>query len=161
MGEQKRPPRQRGKKSRAWLGWVLVIAALAGAGYWYWPRFKERYSYPAGGPMEAVGLNAICSANVSYQYMHPKQGYAKTLQELGPKGGNYIDSPLASGQKGGYRFEYLAQVGPEGRIEEYRVTARPLRYGEDGKTSYYSDENCVVHFTREDRAATAADPPLQ
>lgn len=160
MAERKRKPKKRSHRGW-WLFALLLLLAAAAAYYFGVPKALRRYYSSAPAPSaDVAGMRAICSANVSYQYAHPKEGYAKTLADLGPKGGNYIDSALASGQKGGYRYEYVAKPGPGGRVDEYRLSARPLSYS-NGERSYYSDDECDIHWTKEDRAATAGDPKLQ
>jgi hypothetical protein len=160
MAERKRPPQQRRQsKSHAWIWWVLLIIIVGGVGYWAWPKYlRGRFGPGVAGEAAFISsLRTICTANVSYEYGHPKQGYAKTLADLGPKDGNFIDVALASGVKSGYRFEYIAKPGANGLIEQYRVTARPQ---ERGGRSAFMDDSCEIHTTMEDRAATAADPKL-
>ena len=139
--------------------WLLLIVVAGGVAYRVWPNFQRGYFGPGatGESTELSSMRAICSANISYEYGHPKVGYARTLADLGPKDGNYIDSALASGMKSGYRFEYVAKPGANGIIDQYRVTARPE---ERGGRSAYMDDSCEIHTTKEDRAATAADPKL-
>jgi hypothetical protein len=42
----------------------------------------------------------------------------------------------------------------------YIITARPKKYGVDGKLSLYSDESGVIRGTMEDRDATEKDKPV-
>ncbi|HXB21102.1 MAG TPA: hypothetical protein VNV88_06965 [Candidatus Solibacter sp.] len=42
----------------------------------------------------------------------------------------------------------------------YVITARPKKYGVDGRLSLYSDESAVVRATLEDREATEKDKPV-
>jgi hypothetical protein len=41
------------------------------------------------------------------------------------------------------------------------MEARPAQFGVDGVRSYWTDELGRVHWTRENRAATAADPVIE
>jgi hypothetical protein len=162
MAERKPAPKPGRRKSRAWVWWVLGIVLIAGLVVVAIPNVLHRHFMDSGAETPSVSsMRTICTANVSYEYGHPKQGYAKSLADLGPKDGNYIDAALASGRKAGYRFEYTAKPGANGIIEQYRVTAQPESRGVSGKRSFYMDENCEIHNTKEDRAATAADPILQ
>jgi hypothetical protein len=43
-------------------------------------------------------------------------------------------------------------------VPSFTISARPMRYGVDGLRSYLVDTGGVVHWTLEDRAATATDP---
>jgi len=141
--------------------WVLGILLVVGVALVAAPNLLHRYFVQsASETMEVSAMRAICSANVSYEYGHPKQGYARKLEDLGPKDGNYIDAILASGEKSGYKYEYIARPEASGIIERYRVTARPRNH-EKGQRSFFSDESCDIHTTEEDRPATAADPKLQ
>ena len=162
MTERKPAPKQRKPKSRAWVWWVLVIVIAGGIAYVAWPNFRRAYfgAGSAGETMEVSSMRSICSANVSYEYAHPKQGYARTLADLGPKDGNYIDAVLATGEKSGYHYEYVSRPEASGIVEHYRVTARP-RVHEAGRRSFYMDESCEIHATKDDRAATVADPILK
>ena len=165
MAERKPAPKQRKPKSRAWVWWVLAIVVVGGVGYRTWlvrRELTESVGQLMNGEIEEIsGMRKICSANISYQYGHPKQGYARTLRDLGSRDGNYIDDVLASGEKSDYRYEYVARPDASGFIDSYRVTARPRPFGPTGGRSFYMDENCEVHATKENRAATAADPILQ
>src|SRR5947209_959779 len=101
MAERKQPSQQRRPTSRTWMWWVLALLVIGGAGYWAWPRYLRPYASRVRSDVKPGSLSAICAGNVSFQYGHPKQGYARTLAELGPKGGSYIDAMLASGEKSG------------------------------------------------------------
>lgn len=72
--------------------------------------------------------------------------------------------------KVGYIFEYKPgpAVGkpvpgcPPG-VKSYTFTGRPLKYvreGRWGERSYFTDETGIIRGTRENRAATASDPPI-
>ncbi|MBI2678645.1 MAG: hypothetical protein HYX28_07665 [Candidatus Koribacter versatilis] len=155
MGER----RSKGKSHWAW--WVVGILLVLVVVLIAIPNLLHRHLMESRAESPSVSsMRAICTANVSYEYGHPKQGYARTLADLGPKDGNYLDARLATGEKAGYRFEYTAKPGANGLIEQYRVTARPERHGKTGQVSLYMDENCEIRSTTEDRAPTAADPKL-
>ena len=65
-----------------------------------------------------------------------------------------IDSVLVSGTKKGYAFS------TSGDADTFTASARPLTYGSTGTRSFFSDESGVIRYTREDRPATADDPPI-
>ncbi len=159
-----RPMAERKAKRKSRWGWWLLVIVIIVVLVVAVPNLFHKYLVPQPGEASHVSaLRTICTANVQFQYTHPKQGYARSLKELGDEG--YIDKALASGEKSGYRFEYVAgKPDKDGLIEEYHITARPLRYGTGwnatGKNSIYSDESCDMHINREDRAPTKNDPPL-
>lgn len=56
-----------------------------------------------------------------------------------------------------YIFQYAPRIDPAGRRTGYVLTARPAAYNADGVRSYYSDETQRLHWTSDDRGATAED----
>jgi hypothetical protein len=110
----------------------------------------------------AIGcMRTFNTALVTYASSYPEIGFAESIAALGGRGGNssqagLIDSRLASGEKSGYRFEYRrpSRYG-------YNVVARPIKFGETGTKSFFTDQSGVIRFTPEDRPPTASDPPLQ
>ena len=162
MPPRKPMPSRKPKSRSHWGWWLFVLLVIAGLlVYFKFPQLLHLpWTQSGNAAVAAPSLDKICSANVGYQYSHPKQGYAPSLQDLGPEGAQFIDTPLATGEKSGYRFQYVAHPESSGLIEHYQVNARPRRYGADGKRSFYTDEDCDVHFTDDDRAATKKDPVL-
>ncbi len=57
----------------------------------------------------------------------------------------------------GYRFHYAASPGAS--TPRYTITAQPLSPS-TGIYSYYLDETGVLRRTKENRAATSSDPPV-
>jgi hypothetical protein len=96
-----------------------------------------------------------------------KCGYPETLAVL-----DLGDVALAAKVKDGptflknsYTLEY--HPGPPARsaaagctrgVESIAVTARPLAFGVDGRSSFFMDETEAIHHTSSDRPANAADP---
>ena len=56
------------------------------------------------------------------------------------------------------RYGYRVTFARDG--ESYRVDGRPVTWGETGLRSYMMAETGPIHFTLENRAATADDPEL-
>ena len=56
----------------------------------------------------------------------------------------------------GYRFQYTASAGSK---PHYTITAQPVS-PTTGIYSYYLDETGVLRRTKENRAATSSDPPV-
>lgn len=121
-------------------------------------------------------MRTLNTAAVVYASTY-ENGFPPSLAALGPPpaGGepncdhaDLIEATLTRGEKYGYRFEYKAGPPVEKRGEgcavagvwSYQIHARPIRYGETGTRSFYTDESVVTYSTTEDRAATAEDPPL-
>ncbi len=65
---------------------------------------------------------------------------------------SYIDTALATGEKGGYRFQYSA------RGDKWQCQANP-EISDEGWGYFFVDETGVIRRDRE-RTATAADRPI-
>ena len=102
-------------------------------------------------------------AEIEFAKAHADKGFARTLAELGPASGDpQIDGTLASGKKTNYVFTLIpSDADASGKTTHFAVVARPWRYKKDGERSFYTDEGGSIHYTTENRPATANDPPLQ
>jgi hypothetical protein len=120
----------------------------------------------------AVGsVRTLETALDHYQASYPKIGYPKRLADLGgpqswrpgPNAAGFVDETLACAQptcsKSGYSFEYKPSA-KGGATNGYEISARPLAYNHSGVRSFFSEQDGVIHFTRERRPATARDPAL-
>ncbi len=124
---------------------------------------------------EAFGTRALSytrtlnTALVTYAKTYNK-GFPATLAELGPPAAgakpsasraDMIADWLVSGKTGNsYRFTYSPTTpGPDGGYTKYIITARPTQWHE-GARNFFTDESAAIRETREDRAATAQDPPI-
>ena len=141
------------------LGIVSVLAVVA---------FSLSYmimtgDFRAGNTASAIGsLRTINDCAAKYALEHPQQGYPSTLAFLGSKDGKCIDAQLESGTQHGFTFTYRpGPVQAKGGIKTYSITAQPIHFGRTGNASFFSDESSAIRMTREHRAATVADPPLQ
>lgn len=123
----------------------------------------------------AIGsLRKIRTASESYA-SYFGNGYPASLKELGPSSDHkpsclnagLISEWLAKGKTVSYAFDYRPgpTVGspppgcPPG-VQTYSVSARPREFERSGCRSFFLDESGVIHYTYENRAATAADPEL-
>ncbi len=107
---------------------------------------------------EASAIDSVRTLNTAlYQYrQRHADAYPKTTAELRDN----VDPILACGQatclKSGYAFAYqlmsATAMGPH-----YVIVARPNRFGNTGRRSFYSDESGVVRYTDENRAPTEND----
>ncbi len=71
-----------------------------------------------------------------------------------------IDSSFAAGKLSGYVVTYQPGSRVRGRIESYEVSARPAKFGETGRRSFYMDSNGTITSASDDRPASPQDPPL-
>lgn len=122
-----------------------------------------RSKVAADESVAVASLRTINTAQMDYAKNHPQKGFSTSLAEFGPPPGmDYIDAALAGGAKSGYVF-VLVPGAPDSRgcIVKYTLTARPLTYGSSGKRSFFTDQSSVIHYTADNRPATATDPTLQ
>lgn len=148
---------------------VLLLVALAQI----IPHWTDEH--PPYESMAVGGLRTINTAAITY-FTTYENGFPPSLAAMGspPSGTEYdcraaglVDEVLASGQKSSYVFTYTpgprvdkpAPGCPPG-VKSYTATARPLKYGQTGQRSFYTDDSGVIRSTLEDRPATANDPPL-
>jgi len=107
-------------------------------------------------------LRTLNTAQVTYWGGDEKKGFARSLEQLGPRGEDLIDPVLATGKKGGYHFVLVpGPVEANGTIRHYIISARPSKVLVKGQRSFFTDESDVIRSTSENRAATASDPTIQ
>ena len=122
----------------------------------------------------AVGvLRTLNTSAVTYAEIYPKTGFPEKVSAFGPPApgaqastaaADLLDARIACADpscvKWEYRFTYtLTAKGPPGTA--YTYVARPVEYGRNGHRSFFTDQTGIIRGTGDDRAATAADPPLQ
>jgi hypothetical protein len=139
----------------------LVYAVAAGGSI----REKQR----ALKQNAVSALHLINTAEAEYAKTY-KLGYSPTLDELRPpppgtppsatSAGSALPA-LEGGIRLGYRFTYVSgKPDSTGFTASYSLSARPLRYRRGTRRNFYTDQTGVIRFTKEDREATAQDPPL-
>jgi hypothetical protein len=136
--------------------WGIVLAVLL-ASIWtfMWFVVSPRTGNPAlrAEDQAVAAIGRVHTALVAYAQV---QGgaYPPTLEPLGEQA--RAAAQLAQSQ--GYQLQYVpGATATDGAIRSFSLQARAGNYG---YRSFYSDESGVVRATREDRAATATDPPL-
>src|SRR5262249_8153839 len=112
---------------------------------------------------EAGAVKAISTIHVAQaQYQSQNGRFAATLVELGPPGkgspsassAGLIGSDLASGEKGGYKYNLVAsEFG-------YTVHASPTAFGKTGDHTYFSDETLVIRQNAGSEPATESSPEI-
>ncbi len=66
--------------------------------------------------------------------------------------------PAQNARSEGYQFQYTpGPVGSDGLVHNYVLLAQPGNYG---YRHFYTDETGALRATRENRSATAQDPPI-
>jgi hypothetical protein len=107
-------------------------------------------------------LRTLNMAQGIYSTEHVQKGFARKLEELGPKEGGGVEPVLASGKKSGYRFTLRpGRVNVHGVTEHYTISARPLKMVVPAQRSFFTDETGIIRATTEKRAASQSDAPIQ
>jgi hypothetical protein len=123
-----------------------------------------------GDQRTAVGcIRSINTAEVYYAKEY-KQGWSPTLVSLGvpPEGtkpsamaANLLDNPLTGGRQANHVFTHKpGKPDADGKINTYTLSVRPVKW-HAGLWNFFDDESGIIRGTKENRAATVSDPPLQ
>ena len=129
---------------------ILIIAAIA------IPNFlRARISANEASAVSSV--HAVITAEISYYSTQSPSTYTANLSDLGPAVGNYIDSTLAGGSKGGYTFTYAITGAPP--YDVYKLNADPIVRGVTGQQSFFADQTNVIRYNPT-AVASSSDPPL-
>jgi len=133
---------------------ILIIITIA------LPKFSSAQRYAK----ETSALGAIRTIHtMQVQYYSQYGKYATSLTELGPPASgaegpaaaNLIDSTLAGGEKGGYKFTLSANSGG------YIINAAPVAFGVSGSRTFYSDQSMVVRQNFGQEPATVNSPEIK
>jgi len=136
---------------------IAIIVVLIGAA-------APKFSGILMNARETAAMGAIRTIHTAQTQYNSQFGrFATTLAELGPPASgqegpaaaNLIQSDLATGIKGGFKF--LMEVTPTG----YRVIATPVAFNRDGRRSFYSDQTMVLRQNWGADPATATSPEVQ
>jgi hypothetical protein len=136
--------------------WGAVVATIA-VGLWgfVW--------YILPGPKGDAAVRAEVQAVEALSEVHAAlaayagaQGgrYPTSLETLGDR----VRAPAQKALSEGYQMQYTpGPVGADGAVRNYVLLARPGNYG---YRNFYTDETGMLRATRENRPATAQDPPI-
>ena len=132
---------------------ILIILAVA------LPKLTKARTYA----QEMAAVKAITTIHTAETQYYSQYGqYATSLTQLGPptsgtagpSGAELIDRDLASGEKGGFKFNLQPTA------TGYAVAAVPLQFGTAGTHTYFSDQSMSIHTHSGQEPATANDPLL-
>ena len=115
---------------------------------------------PSNEVMAVGNLRVTNITCITYMSTYSR-GVPAALTEPGPDGADLLFADLAGGRKDCYVFEHVASDNDgDGTLDAYQVSASPIEYRKTGTRSFFTDESGVIRSTKEDRSATAADPPV-
>ncbi len=136
---------------------IAIIVVLIGAA-------APKFSGILMNARETAAMGAIRTIHTAQTQYNSQFGrFATTLAELGPPASgqegpaaaNLIQSDLATGIKGSFKF--VMEATPTG----YRVIATPVAFNRDGRRSFYSDQTMVLRQNWGADPATATSPEVQ
>ena len=132
---------------------ILLFAALIGS-VWAFLLYivpdRRAASQTQAEAQAIASLREIARQLASYSGASGGQ-FPASLEGLGEK----EFAPAQEAKREGYNLSYTTGEA-QGRITHFALVAQPERYG---FRSFYLDESGVLRATRENRAATADDPP--
>ncbi len=135
--------------------WGILLTVLLGAIWSFlWFIVPERQGNPTT-QAETRAVQSLQDVRAALTEYASSQGgtYPRLFESLGDRG--RTAAQLA--QSTGYQIQYIpGPVEADGRIRTYALQARAGNYG---FRSFYMDDSGLIRTTRENRAATAQDPP--
>ena len=145
---------------RATLYYVcLLLVVAATLPNWYVPpivRCENKAVDNLRKYCAAMDLYARTSKGASYPTKLSELAVPPEARRITPS----LDSDLVCAQAScllnGYRFEYRP-LFMDGHVESYTISARPLEFGETGKSSFLLAADRTIHETGEDRGALLTD----
>jgi hypothetical protein len=129
--------------------WAVVLLSLAAIA-WFALPWRLAGSKPDAEAHAFAALTELHEALGAYQTSETT--FPSSLESLGDS----AREASRQAQAGRYTLQYTpGQPDAAGRVKTYTLTERAGNYG---YLNFFTDETGVVRGTREDRAATAADP---
>lgn len=142
--------------------WIIVACALGGC--CVFAAIIAAIAIPnllaarkAANEKSVIGaLRAVLAAQLLYKdrdmEKDGRHSYARTLKSLGDKG--LIDPEVASGEKYGYRFEFVNT-----NRNTWHMRASCLQVGKAGDNGFWVDDTGVIRIC-EANNADETDPPI-
>src|ERR1700722_5479019 len=127
---------------------ILIIAAIAITNL-----LKSKIQENQAAAVET--LRTLSTSMIMYSTTYG--AFPHNISDLGPAGGgspptsasaDLIDSVLATGVKGGYKFIYsVVASDPAGNVLSYGIVASPVVPGTTGQRSFYTDQSGTIRAT--------------
>lgn len=132
-------------------GWRLLSVGLM---LFDIPQLASRWAQEEIEDLEAAAvqtLRDLVTAIGTYQRAYDR--LPESLAELGPAPKNevspeqadLINSQIAAGNQGGYRFRYRIVTGADGNPSGFEIAATPEAYGKGGRRSFLLDAGGKIH----------------
>ena len=94
-----------------------------------------------------MSIREVNLAQQNYSAQYPRIGYACNLADLSEQGA--VDRVLASGTKGGYRFEIQCPQRGAQKAERFTITAVPVNPGVTGQYALCADQSGEVWYSEQ------------
>jgi hypothetical protein len=146
------------KKKSFWVRLVpygILLGAMWGFLWWVLPE--------SGDPQpraEARAVEVMRAAHAALSAYADAQGgtFPASLDALPGESAANLRQAAQRAQGEGYRIEYTpGAANADGRVTSFSLRARA---GHFGFRNYYADQSEVIRATRDNRAASADDPPI-
>lgn len=139
------------------VGGIVGFCALAATPH------LEKLRIAANESFAIRSLNKLSAAEFQYAASHPTLGFAHNLSLLDPSFGKETTAQyLAEARKHSYEIVLGAtESNANEKNSQFVLMARPSRFQREAVRSFYMDQSGEVHFTSENRSATARDQPLR
>jgi len=149
-------PRKKRNLVSVLLRWGVLLLAMWG---FLWFVLPERGDPSARAEAEALELLNEARRGLAAYADAQGGSYPPSLEALPAESARAVREAAQRALADGYRMEYAAgPPGNDGRITTYFLR---LRAGHYGYRSFFVDQSGVIRATRENRAATADDSPVQ
>ncbi|HKW89329.1 MAG TPA: hypothetical protein VJN21_11300 [Candidatus Acidoferrales bacterium] len=142
------------KKRRTLRAAVLLAIAIAGIWgiIWFATPMRMQNPRPVAEQAAVDALRALQKQLATYA--SGAGTFPRTIEALGEA----AQESAREAMTGGYSLRYsTGQADASGSFHAYGLVALPRNYG---YRSFYTDQTGVIRATRENRAATAQDPPM-
>jgi hypothetical protein len=154
--EEEIPP-----KKTKWVSVLVRYAILLGAIWGFmWYVLPEQRGGEAAAQAEERAIRVMRDAGASLAAYAEAQGgsFPPSLEALPGESGERMKRAAQAALAEGYQLEYsLLPTDASGTRQQYILLARPRNWG---YRNFYLDETGILRATRENRAASAQDPPI-
>lgn len=148
-------------KKKKWATRIILYGILLGAIWGFmWYVVPERRGDEASAQAEERAISAMRVAGQSLAAYADAQGgnFPPSLEALAGESGERMRQGAQAALAEGYQLEYtLLSADANGMHRQFTLLARPRNWG---YRNFFLDETGVLRATRENRAATAQDPPV-
>ena len=145
-------------KKRSFLGILLRWGVIVGAMWFFlWYVLPESGDTTARAELRAVELLREVQPALA-EYSESRGSYPPSLDALSRESAIAVRQAAQRALGEGYRLSYTpGEPNPDGRVTTFTLQARAGNYG---FRNFFADQTGVIRATRENRPATADDPPI-